>query len=89
MTKLENEMDELKRMKELKSVLVDLPHQLEHSVMIPIGEMAFTPGKIIHSNEILVPLGDQEHYALQTSFDAIETLSRQEEGKEYWMIFKI
>ncbi|KAK6624134.1 hypothetical protein RUM44_010992 [Polyplax serrata] len=41
-----------------KSLLTELPQKLTHSVMVPIGPKALMPGKIVHSNEFLVNLGE-------------------------------
>ncbi|ORX52130.1 hypothetical protein BCR36DRAFT_411578 [Piromyces finnis] len=42
----------------LKKVLKDLPNEIQHEAMIPFSKLAFFPGKLIHTNEILVLLGD-------------------------------
>jgi len=39
-------------------VLEKLPGQLKHQVMVPIGEKAFMPGNIKHTNQVLVAIGD-------------------------------
>ncbi|CAB4424208.1 unnamed protein product [Rhizophagus irregularis] len=44
--------------KSLKDTLSELDHETEHKVMVPIGKLAFMPGKLIHTNEILAMLGD-------------------------------
>ncbi|CAL1540094.1 unnamed protein product [Lymnaea stagnalis] len=38
--------------------LKTLPDKLSHDIMVPFGKLAFMPGKIVHTNEILVLLGD-------------------------------
>ncbi|GAB1599015.1 unconventional prefoldin RPB5 interactor-like [Argonauta hians] len=38
--------------------LVTLPDKTTHEVMVPIGQKAFMPGQLVHTNEILVLLGD-------------------------------
>ncbi|XP_060561402.1 unconventional prefoldin RPB5 interactor-like [Ruditapes philippinarum] len=42
----------------LKTRLETLPDQVTHDVMVPFGKMAFMPGQLVHTNEILVLLGD-------------------------------
>ncbi|KAJ2337259.1 hypothetical protein GGI00_000354 [Coemansia sp. RSA 2681] len=42
----------------LQATLLELPDELEYDAMVPIGPLAFFPGKLIHTNEILVSLGD-------------------------------
>ncbi|XP_052061167.1 unconventional prefoldin RPB5 interactor 1-like [Mytilus californianus] len=44
--------------KALKSRLKTLPDKVTHDVMVPFGPLAFMPGKLVHTNEILVLLGD-------------------------------
>ncbi|RIA85239.1 hypothetical protein C1645_879424 [Glomus cerebriforme] len=44
--------------KSLKDTLKELDHETEYKVMVPIGKLAFMPGKLIHTNEILAMLGD-------------------------------
>ncbi|RUS90248.1 hypothetical protein EGW08_002029 [Elysia chlorotica] len=44
--------------KTLKERLRTLPDELTHDVMVPFGKFAFMPGKLVHTNEILVLLGD-------------------------------
>lgn len=44
--------------KHLQTRLSTLPDRLTYECMVPFGKLAFIPGRIIHSNEILVLLGD-------------------------------
>lgn len=41
----------------LKTTLKKLPEELTHDIMVPMGKKAFMPGKLVHTNEILVLLG--------------------------------
>ena len=41
----------------LKTTLRRLPEEISHDVMVPMGKKAFMPGKLVHTNEILVLLG--------------------------------
>lgn len=41
------------------------------------------PGKIIHTNEILVLLGDQ-YYAERSAKQAVEILGRRREGNKFF-----
>lgn len=43
------------------------------------------PGKLIHTNEILVLLGDQ-YYAERSAKQAVEILGRRRQGR-IWMLF--
>ncbi|KAJ1901533.1 hypothetical protein LPJ66_000707 [Kickxella alabastrina] len=42
----------------LQTLLTDLPSELTYEAMVPVGPLAFFPGQLIHTNEILVLLGD-------------------------------
>ncbi|XP_028307300.1 unconventional prefoldin RPB5 interactor 1 [Gouania willdenowi] len=42
----------------LKDRLRTLPDQLCYDVMVPFGRLAFMPGKLVHTNEVMVLLGD-------------------------------
>ncbi|CAG8438708.1 9726_t:CDS:10 [Diversispora eburnea] len=42
----------------LKEVLENLDQETEYKVMVPIGNLAFMPGKLIHTNEIMAMLGE-------------------------------
>ncbi|XXG46432.1 hypothetical protein AAC387_Pa02g1282 [Persea americana] len=53
-----------------------LPDQLSHHIMVPFGKAAFFPGRLIHTNEFLVLLGDG-YYADQTSRQTAEILHRR------------
>ncbi|KAJ1742916.1 hypothetical protein LPJ68_001511 [Coemansia sp. RSA 1086] len=62
---------------ELQQTLVDLPKEIEHEAMIPLGPLAFYPGKLIHTNEILVMLGDN-WFVEQSATQAAEIAQRRE-----------
>ncbi|RDX84742.1 RNA polymerase II subunit 5-mediating protein-like protein [Mucuna pruriens] len=53
-----------------------LPEQLSHDVMVPFGKAAFFPGRLIHTNEFLVLLGEG-YYAEGTSKQTVEILQRR------------
>ncbi|KAF3689062.1 Unconventional prefoldin RPB5 interactor [Channa argus] len=42
----------------LNDRLKTLPDQLSYDIMVPFGPLAFMPGKLVHTNEITVLLGD-------------------------------
>ncbi|TWW75670.1 unconventional prefoldin RPB5 interactor 1 [Takifugu flavidus] len=42
----------------LNERLQTLPDQLSYDIMVPFGSLAFMPGKLVHTNEITVLLGD-------------------------------
>ncbi|KAJ2448652.1 hypothetical protein EV183_005322 [Coemansia sp. RSA 2336] len=62
---------------ELQQTLLDLPQQVEHDAMIPLGPLAFYPGKLIHTNEILVMLGDN-WFVEQSAWQAQQIAARRE-----------
>ncbi|GAB4859575.1 hypothetical protein Ancab_011043 [Ancistrocladus abbreviatus] len=53
-----------------------LPNELHHQIMVPFGKAAFFPGSLIHTNELLVLLGEG-YYAERTSKQTIEILKRR------------
>ncbi|KAJ1955334.1 hypothetical protein GGI12_005585 [Dipsacomyces acuminosporus] len=64
--------------KDLQRVLKDLPNEIEHEAMIPVGPLAFFPGKLVHTNEILVLLGDN-WFVERSASQAVEIAKRREE----------
>lgn len=65
-----------KRITELEQVsnkLQDLPKQTTHKCMVPLGDLAFMPGELIHTNEILVLLG--ENYFVEKSAHQAQELA--------------
>ncbi|XP_037538684.1 unconventional prefoldin RPB5 interactor 1 [Nematolebias whitei] len=42
----------------LNDRLETLPDQLSYDIMVPFGPLAFMPGKLVHTNEVTVLLGD-------------------------------
>ncbi|KAI8606578.1 hypothetical protein EDD21DRAFT_166643 [Dissophora ornata] len=62
----------------LKTTLLDLPKETSHSVMVPIGNLAFMPGKLVHTNEVLVMLGDN-WFVDRSAVQAAEIVDRRME----------
>ncbi|KAG0207941.1 uri1, prefoldin-like chaperone [Mortierella sp. GBA30] len=62
----------------LKTTLLDLPKETSHPVMVPIGNLAFMPGKLIHTNEVLVMLGDN-WFVDRSAVQAAEIIDRRME----------
>ncbi|PSN41381.1 hypothetical protein C0J52_17509 [Blattella germanica] len=60
----------------LRSHLVVLPEKLSQEVMVPIGSKALMRGKMVHTNEILVCLGDG-WFVKQTAKRAAEICNRR------------
>ena len=57
-------------------LLSDLPKKTRHDVMVPIGPLAFMPGQLIHTNEIMVLLGDN-WFAERSATQAMEIAQRR------------
>ncbi|KAL5715457.1 hypothetical protein ACHQM5_017271 [Ranunculus cassubicifolius] len=53
-----------------------LPDELSHDVMVPFGKAAFFPGRLIHTNEFLVLLGEGYHVE-RTSKQTVDILQRR------------
>ncbi|KAI9019991.1 hypothetical protein CLU79DRAFT_756638 [Phycomyces nitens] len=82
---LEAEAQQWKSFKEdydaLENQLKTFPDETTHSAMIPMGKLAFMPGKFIHTNEIMVLLGDQ-YYVERSAKQAISIVQRRREAVE-------
>ncbi|KAI7867537.1 hypothetical protein BDF14DRAFT_1881667 [Spinellus fusiger] len=63
----------------LANQLRTFPDKTTHSAMIPMGKLAFMPGKFIHTNEILVYLGDQ-YYAERSAKQAVAIVERRKQA---------
>ncbi|XP_042232949.1 unconventional prefoldin RPB5 interactor 1-like isoform X1 [Homarus americanus] len=59
---IEEELTKLQKFQkdyeQLLKRLQTLPDKTTHEVMVPFGKLAFMPGHLVHTNEILVLLGD-------------------------------
>ncbi|KAF7822970.1 RNA polymerase II subunit 5-mediating protein-like protein [Senna tora] len=60
----------------LINLVQKLPEELHHDIMVPFGKAAFFPGRLIHTNEFLVLLGEG-YYAERTSKQTTEILKRR------------
>lgn len=56
-----------------------LPDQLHHDIMVPFGKGALLPGRLVHTNEFMVLLGEG-YYADRTAKQTVGILNRR--GKE-------
>ncbi|TXG55125.1 hypothetical protein EZV62_020381 [Acer yangbiense] len=80
---LSEKQQELNQVKEfiadntnLINLVQKLPEELHHDIMVPFGKAAFFPGRLIHTNELLVLLGEG-YYADRTSKQTVEILNRR------------
>ncbi|RUS33816.1 hypothetical protein BC938DRAFT_483722 [Jimgerdemannia flammicorona] len=62
----------------LRDTLSTLPTETTYDIMVPIGKLAFMSGKMIHTNEILVLLGDN-WFAEQSSNQASAIVRRRQQ----------
>lgn len=60
----------------LQKRLKTLPDQLTYETMVPFGKLAFIPGRIVHSNEILVLLGEN-FFVERSAKQSLEIVQRR------------
>jgi len=60
----------------LQKRLETLPDNISEDVMVPVGKVAFFPGKLIHTNEVMVLLGDN-WFVERSAKQAIEIIQRR------------
>lgn len=60
----------------LVSLVNRLPDELSHEIMVPFGGAAFFPGRLIHTNELLVLLGEG-YYAERSAKQTTDILRRR------------
>ncbi|XP_075488086.1 uncharacterized protein LOC142527232 [Primulina tabacum] len=65
----------------LINLVQKLPDEISHHIMVPFGKAAFFPGRLIHTNEFLVLLGEG-YYADRTSKQTAEILKRRGKALE-------
>ncbi|XP_073000341.1 uncharacterized protein [Typha latifolia] len=65
----------------LISLVQNLPDELSHEIMVPFGGAAFFPGRLIHTNEFLVLLGEG-YYAERTAKQTVDILQRRGKALE-------
>ncbi|KAL7215941.1 hypothetical protein ACSBR1_027983 [Camellia fascicularis] len=79
------DLDQLREFRDDNTSLINLvqklPEELHHDIMVPFGKAAFFPGRLIHTNEFLVLLGEG-YYADRTSKQTIDILKRREKSLE-------
>ncbi|XP_076470151.1 uncharacterized protein LOC143300401 [Babylonia areolata] len=60
----------------LRDRLKTLPNKTTHNVMVPFGPLAFMPGQLVHTNEILVLLGDN-YFVDRSAIQAADIVTRR------------
>ena len=63
---------------ELEHTLRELPAKVEHKILVPFGKLAFFPGVLRHTNEVMVLLGDN-YFALRSAEQAAGIARRRAE----------
>ncbi|KAM5574768.1 hypothetical protein ABKV19_013956 [Rosa sericea] len=61
---------------DLINLVARLPEHLHHDIMVPFGKAAFFPGRLVHTNEFMVLLGEG-YYAERTSKQTVDILNRR------------
>ncbi|XWS68662.1 hypothetical protein CRYUN_Cryun04dG0110400 [Craigia yunnanensis] len=81
----QNEMNQLREFiadnTSLINLVQKLPDELHHDIMVPFGKAAFFPGRLIHTNEFLVLLGES-YYTERTAKQTVEILKRRGKSLE-------
>ncbi|KAF8569792.1 hypothetical protein P879_00124 [Paragonimus westermani] len=63
---------------DIETMLTDLEGSFSRSAYIPFGHKAFVPGKLVHTNEILVHLGGTENlFAELSTQEALQLIERR------------
>ncbi|EFJ20364.1 hypothetical protein SELMODRAFT_418202 [Selaginella moellendorffii] len=60
----------------IHKLVQELPHNVAYNIMVPFGKAAFFPGKLVHTNEMLVLLGEG-YYAERSAKQTLELLMRR------------
>eukprot|EP01047_Picozoa_sp_COSAG01_P070467 COSAG01_NODE_10688_length_2104_cov_18.637406_2_plen_415_part_00 len=61
---------------ELRGSLAAMPERTHHDVLVPLGSVAFMPGRLVRTNEVTVLLGDN-YFAERSAKQACELLDRR------------
>ncbi|KAK3286147.1 hypothetical protein CYMTET_6282, partial [Cymbomonas tetramitiformis] len=80
---LDQEVERLRRIEgydadydQLADTLSSIAEKTSQEILVPFGSVAYMPGKLIHTNEILVHLGES-HYVERSTVQALEILARR------------
>ena len=58
---------------DLQRVVRELPEKTSHDIMVPFTDVAFFPGRLIHTNELTVLLGS-DLYAERSASQTLEII---------------
>ncbi|KAL3999101.1 Prefoldin subunit family protein [Acanthocheilonema viteae] len=68
--------EEIESYKKIQKHLEDLPKKLAHNVNVPLGKAGFMPGRVVHTNKVMVLLGNN-YFAVCSCFHACEIIERR------------
>ena len=63
---------------DLQRVVRELPEKTSHDIMVPFTDVAFFPGRLIHTNELTILLGS-DLYAERSASQTLEIIERRRE----------
>ncbi|CAM0140965.1 hypothetical protein VKS41_007708 [Umbelopsis sp. WA50703] len=66
---------------QLGDLLANLPDKTSYDIMVPLGKLAYMPGKLVHTNEVLALLGDN-WFAETSAKHAAEIVARRQKVVE-------
>uniref|UniRef100_A0A2K6VQY0 Unconventional prefoldin RPB5 interactor n=1 Tax=Onchocerca volvulus TaxID=6282 RepID=A0A2K6VQY0_ONCVO len=75
-TEIARRKEEIESYKKLQKRLEDLPKKITHNINVPLGKVGFMPGRLVHTNEVMVLLGDN-YFAVCSCFHACEIIERR------------
>jgi len=75
---IEKYESQMKQYNELVETLTTLPHKLSHEIMVPLGSqgMGFIPGKIVHTNEVII-LAGAKYFFKTSAHHAVQMIQRR------------
>uniref|UniRef100_A0A915PT06 Unconventional prefoldin RPB5 interactor n=1 Tax=Setaria digitata TaxID=48799 RepID=A0A915PT06_9BILA len=68
--------EEIESYRKLQKRLGDLPKKLTHNINVPLCKIGFLPGRIVHTNKVMILLGDN-YFAVCSCFHACEIIERR------------
>ncbi|VDN84907.1 unnamed protein product, partial [Brugia pahangi] len=75
-TEIAKRNEEIESYRKLQKHLEELPKKLTHNVNVPLGKVGFMRGRLVHTNEVMVLLGDN-YFAMCSCFHACEIIERR------------
>ena len=86
---IENELDRKHwqgvrdQYRQLDALLERLPERRIHQAMVPLSKVAFCPGRLVHTNEVMVLLGDKyfAKTSVSTARQIVDSRTKQIEAR--------